>query len=109
MTTPLHGVTTFCLAHAMTGDILFSAAVAFIGMEPDLYALEETFWGDYADIYHEMHHPPLWRWFIAPYALHLLVDRLTHKRSGGWAWWAYPVEGIGWGISIAYLILKFWK
>jgi hypothetical protein len=56
-------------------------------------------------LYSRSHKFSWWYVLIPPVLLHWGIDKLTHKKDGGWVWWAYWLEGILWVLCILWVVL----
>ena len=108
MTILAHGTMAAAIAYTWTQDPLHTLFFFFLGITNDsLRKLfrEPTWNGTYLllhrpDIYFsKLGRNPKDAWYIYalwiivfPIGLHALVDWYLHKESGGWYWYAYPVE-----------------
>lgn len=43
--------------------------------------------------------------YIPAYWLHVTLDKFTHRKEGGWKWWAYPVDVALWALVIYIIYL----
>jgi hypothetical protein len=100
-----------------------NVVVGLVGAFPDLYALPETMRGIWNNLYKKSHAifdiiplpdgstvdgaPIVWKFMIPPMLEHIFFDRLTHKSTGGWYWWAYVIEAIL-DIGVVLFIVLNW-
>ena len=47
-----------------------------------------------------------WKIYRVVFFDHLLIDKWTHKKEGGWTSWAYYLEGFLWMPIIIYFLIK---
>jgi len=56
-------------------------------------------------LYSRSHAWDWWYLLLPPVALHWLIDHFTHKKDGGWFWYAYWIEGLLWLGCILWVVL----
>jgi hypothetical protein len=67
--------------------------IALTGGLPDLIPAVQTLQGNWSGPYHWCHSSLWWRDALMPtWGLHLLLDSLCHKPTGGWYEWTYWVD-----------------
>jgi len=109
---PTHGVMSAAIMWQLTHDVLITVFAFFLGIMND--ALRVVFnEPDWSGTYELLHRPdryfnkldrnPRDAWYIyalwmivPPIGLHAIVDFYLHKPTGGWHWWAWPIEGLFW-------------
>ena len=102
MTIFFHFASGYTLNHlaGIPGEV--NMFLALTGTYPDAAALPETIRKNYSGMYGHLHHREPLLWFWPWTALHLGIDRLTHKKTGGYYWWVKYAEGVLWLGLIAY-------
>lgn len=101
MTTPLHSVMSVVIMRYISPEWYFLVLAGFLGSLPDLIRFLQRDWNDWSS-YNEIHKLTLRNLLIPFVNLHIILDALTH-RNGKWAWWAYPLEILGWGLCLMNL------
>jgi hypothetical protein len=78
-----------------------------LGIAPDVIGWIGTTWYGSWELYLWAHHS--WYLYLVPFwNLHIFLDFLTHYPTGGWAWWAYPLEVMFWIIEFV-CIIYWWR
>jgi hypothetical protein len=103
MTSPAHFALTATLLHLSGAPAWVNVLLSWSSVYPDFADVDETSQDRWDGLYYRLHHETPWLWLWFPTGLHLFVDRLWHKRAGGWRWWGWYGEILVW-----ILILWYW-
>ena len=120
MTILAHGTMSAAITSLITDNPIIIISTFILGILNDILRVilrEQTWNGTYLllhrpDIYFsKFGRNPRDAWYIYalwviifPIGLHALIDWKLHKESGGWYWYAYPIELLFWiGFCYTYL------
>jgi len=87
-----------------------SIACGLLAMVPDVHSLPETTKGNWDGTYARYHKwygwkADWWKIVIFPIGFHVFViDKLTHKKGGGWNLTGWITE-IAWWLFVLYLLI----
>ena len=79
--------------------------IALTGGLPDLIPAWQTLHGNWSGLYRWCHSFLWWRDILVPtWGLHLLLDRVTHKPTGGWYAWVWWVDALLLTVAVVWVL-----